>query len=147
MSTLTDTNYTLSNTCSCTYCLTCGVVWEDLAECQDCGNPTRAEDYCDGACYEYKLEWVENDLEEYCKANACEYIRLDGSRMGWQARSGYKVIKATRKDLLDSLTFSGDWSLNFIRSGESFTITRYSHDEPMGASFTITPDKGEDIEE
>jgi hypothetical protein len=93
------------------------------------------------------------DLEEYLLPafmtahNNPEYLRIAGSRMGWQARSGYKVIKATHKELWDALTFSGDWTLSYVLEGDSLTVTRYSHDEPTGASFTIKPDKGEEIEE
>ena len=147
MSTLNKIEIQISNACECRYCDACGLSGQDIT-CPECANETRFTDWCDGACYEYKLE----DLEEYLLPafitahNEPEYLRIEGTRMGWQARRGYKVIKATHKELWDALTFSGDWSLNYKLEGNSLTITRYSHDEPTGASFTITTDKGEDIE-
>jgi hypothetical protein len=148
MSTLEKVELEISSNCNCRYCDACGLGGEDVA-CPECANETRFMEYCDGACYEYKIQ----DLEEYLipaymSANGePDYLRIEGKRMGWQARSGYKVIKATHKELWDSLTLSGDWTLRYVLEGDSLTVTRYSHDEPMGASFTITPDKGEDMEE
>lgn len=148
MSTLEKIEIQISNGCECRVCDSCGMGGQDIA-CPECGTDTRFTDWCDGSCYEYKLE----ELEEYllpafiAAHNEPEYLRIEGKRMGWQARSGYKVIKATHKELWDSLTFSGEWSLHYVLKNGSLTITRYSHDEPTGASFTITPDKGEDIEE
>ena len=147
MSTIQKIEIEISSTCECRHCDARGLGGEDIT-CPECANKTRFTDWCDGACYEYKLE----DLEEYLLPafitahNEPEYLRIEGKRMGWQARTGYKVIKATHKELWDALTFSGDWSLHYKLEGNSLTITRYSHDEPTGASFTITPDKGEDIE-
>jgi len=148
MSTLEKIEVEISNGCECRYCDACGLGGEsDL--CPECATETRFMNYCDGACWEYKIDELEEYLmPDFMSANGNpEYLRIEGKRMGWQARSGYKVIKATHKELWDSLTFSGDWTLHYVLEGGSLTVTRYSHDEPMGASFTITPDKGEDIEE
>ena len=148
MSTIEKIEIEISNACECRYCDACGLGGEDIT-CPECAAETRFTDWCDGACYEYKIE----ELEEYLLPafmavyNQPEYLRIEGKRMGWQSRSGYKVIKATHKELWDALTFSGDWSLNYKLEGNSLTITRYSHDEPTGASFTIKPDTGEEIEE
>ena len=138
MSSLTDTLYTLSSSCQCRQCDSCSLGTEDFL-CSECGAETRELGDCDSFCYDYRLEWVESDLQDFCTANACDYIKLEGSGMGWQSRSGYKVIEATRKELLDSLTFSGEWFLEFKREGGSFTVKRSSHDEPTGAYFTIKP--------
>ena len=148
MSTIQKIEIEISNACECRYCDACGLSGQDIT-CPECANETRFTDWCDGACYEYKIE----ELEEYLLPafmavyNQPEYLRIEGKRMGWQSRSGYKVIKATHKELWDALTFSGDWTLHYMLEGKSLNVTRYSHDEPTGASFTITPDKGEDMEE
>ena len=148
MSTLNKIEIQISNACECRYCDACGLSGQDIT-CPECANETRFTDWCDGACYEYKIE----ELEEYLLPafmavyNQPEYLRIEGKRMGWQSRSGYKVIKATHKELWDALTFSGDWTLRYVLKGKSLTVTRYSHDEPTGASFTIKPDTGEEIEE
>jgi hypothetical protein len=148
MSTLEKTELEISNACECRYCDACGLGGEDIT-CPECGTDTRFTDWCDGACYEYKLEHLEEYLlPAYMSANGePEYLRIEGTRMGWQAKTGYKIIKATHKELWDALTFSGDWTLRYMLENKSLTVTRYSHDEPTGASFTITPDKGEDMEE
>lgn len=137
----------LTNSCQCRICDACSVGTED-ATCQECGQDTRECTYCDGQCFEYKLDYLEELVEDYAAFNKCEYLRIEGRRMTWQYLSGYAIIKANSKALLDSLTFSGDWSLEFKYDDETneFTVTRWSHDEPTGASFIISPDKGEDEE-
>jgi len=67
------------------------------------------------------------------------HVRIEGSAMGWQRRSGYKEINAEWKDLLSALTLNGEWLLTIEREGDTFKIRRSSHDEPTGASFTLTP--------
>ena len=130
----------LSSDCECRFCADCGLVQEDVA-CAECDKETSFIDYCDGDCYLYKVEALEEWLiPQFMTANGDpSYLRLEGRRMGWQALSGYKVIEATYTALRDSLIFSGQWRLVFTLSGKDLTITRYSHDEPMGATFTLTP--------
>lgn len=139
MSTLQQNKIELDTYCACRYCDTCGMGTESPT-CDECQAETREMDYCDGACWEYKIDWLDESLDEwYLLVGNPSYLRLDGSRMGWQSRSGYKVIKATRKELLSTLFSVGDARLDFIFNGAELTITRYSHDEPMGAHFTVTP--------
>jgi hypothetical protein len=106
-------------------------------------------DYCSGGCYEYKLEWLEEELNEYLEANGNpSTLQVNGSAMGWQRRSGYATCEADYRKLLDTLTFSGDWRLRFIFDGNELRVQRYSHDEPTGASFYVVPaaEDGEDDE-
>lgn len=137
----------LSNSCECRYCETCGIGTESEL-CDECQAPTRAMDYCDGACYGYRLEWLEELASAYAKGNGHEYLVLHGRGMGWTGASGHTdPIPATGKDLLDALTFSGEWRLRFtLDENNLLTIKRYSHDEPMGASFYAVPSNGEEQE-
>jgi hypothetical protein len=110
--------------------------------CDECGRETVATDWCDGSCFDYKLDWLDEALEEWSKANGDPlHIRILGKRMGWQSRSGYKLINANRKELLDALTFSGSWTLELDFNGVHCNVTRWSHDEPTGASFELLPDR------
>jgi hypothetical protein len=139
MNTLEQKKIELDTYCNCRYCEPCGMGTESLS-CDECKQETREIGYCDGFCWEYKVEWLDEALGEwYPLVGEPSHLRLDGSRMGWQSRSGYKVITASRRELLDTLLSVGDARLVFIFDGASLTVTRSSHDEPMGARFTITP--------
>jgi len=138
MTTLEAVKIELDSSCECRYCDACGLGTESLA-CDNCQTQTREVGYCDGACWEYKIDWLDEALEAWLPlAGNPSFLRLDGSRMGWQARSGYKVISASRRELLDTLLHVGDARLLFTFAGNSLTVTRWSHDEPMGAHFTVT---------
>jgi hypothetical protein len=67
--------------------------------------------------------------------------------MGWTGASGYAISKANSKDLLSKLTFNGDWRLRFVFDGNTLAITRWSHDEPTGASFEVVAEIEEEEEE
>ena len=101
-----------------------------------------SQDYCDGneCYYPIKENLEENIFPEFLtRNNSPSHIRIDGKAMGWQRRSGYKIIEADFKPFFESLTLDGDYRLVFTLAGKSFTVVRYSHDEPTGASFTIEP--------
>lgn len=67
-----------------------------------------------------------------------------GFNMGWRNRQGYKLIQNNDLDahaelIYDALTVNGDYNLNFKDTtipGVIF-VERYSHDEPMGATFIV----------
>ena len=119
----------------------CQVVLSNSCECED--EPTG----CDGwLCYEpIKEDLEDNIFPEFLKRNnSPSYLKIQGRAMGWQRRSGYKIIEANFNALFDSLTFSGDWTLKVTLAGDSLTIVRSSHDEPTGATFTIEPSTEEE---
>jgi hypothetical protein len=139
-------DFDLSNTCECSYCATCDMGTEGYT-CSECQQATQPLDYCDGACYEYKLEWLSEELDQYLEANGNpSTLQVNGSAMGWQRRSGYATCEADYKKLLDTLTFSGDWTLRFTFDDKNLHVVRYSHDEPTGASFYVVPaaEEGDD---
>lgn len=136
MNTLEMSKYEISNTCQCRHCEQCGIGTESWT-CDDCGEDTREMSYCGGECFEYKREWFAEDIERFTKNHS--HVRIDGQRMGWQSRSGYLIVEADDRAIFDALTFSGDWTLHVECDGQSMKIRRTSHDEPMGATFTLTP--------
>jgi hypothetical protein len=119
----------------------CAIVLSTSCECED--EPSG----CDGSvCYEpIKEDLEDNIFPEFLKRNnSPSYLKIEGKAMGWQRRSGYKIIEANFNALFDSLTFSGDWTLKITLAGDSLTIVRSSHDEPTGATFTIEPSTEEE---
>lgn len=68
--------------------------------------------------------------------NNTNVVWIAGTAMGWERRSGHAVVGAER--VLDALNLNGDYRLVFTFDNESLTCVRYSHDEPTGASFTLT---------
>lgn len=135
--TMQRTQFELSNSCECSYCATCETGTEG-AQCLDCKGDTTPLDYCDGGCWEYKLDWLEESVEEFASVIGNPYeLRVQGKNMGWTRASGYATCKANSKELLDALTFSGEWRLSFTFEGNTLHVTRWSHDEPTGASFEV----------
>jgi hypothetical protein len=92
-------------------------------------------------------KWLFKDLmNDWRKATGVKWdsVRIDGYSMGWQRRSGEKVVPFER--VLDTLTINGDFRLEFFKEGSSLKAFRYSHDEPTGAKFvfTLVEDEEED---
>ena len=136
----------ISSNCECFTCNTCecGIIGgtED-GRCLDCGSELQSDTYCTGMCWEdanYSGEMVFDDyLKEYSQP---QHLRIEGRRMGWMARSGYKDVKATWPALRDALMIDGEFRIVFkVEEGGIFTARRFSHDEPTGASFSIYPVK------
>jgi hypothetical protein len=73
-----------------------------------------------------------------------EKVFISGSGMGWQRLSGHAV--ADLDNLYKALTLRGDFRIELQLEGETLTARRYSHDEPMGCSFTFKPYADEDEE-
>ena len=140
MDTIQETKVELSSNCECAYCPTCdvGVIG---SKCADCNGETRAQDYCDEFCYDYKISELEDQLiPAYCDANGLPtHFEITGSSMGWTRASGSCTVEATWKDLFEALTINGEWTLRFTFAGDSMKVSRYSHDEPTGASFIVLP--------
>ena len=133
-------DFELSNSCQCRICDACCIGTESLT-CEECSSETRSLDYCDDGCWDYKLQWLNEMVEEWSKNCARGWMVVSGRAMGWQRTSGHTdAMPATGKELLKALTFSGDWTLDFKLDQENLlTVRRWSHDEPTGASFIVSP--------
>jgi len=139
MDTIEETKFEISNSCACMDCPECGVGTESL-QCEDCDKPTTPANYCDGYCFDYKLDWLSESVEEWTELMGNpSSVQINGRAMGWTRASGSATIPAEWKAIFNALQINGDWTLRFTIAGESFKVMRYSHDEPTGASFEIVP--------
>ena len=135
--TIERLEFEIDNSCQCRYCEPCSIGTESEV-CDECQQLTQQMDYCDGFCYDYKLEWLKESVDSFITAiNNPYHLRIEGHRMGWTSANGYAICEANSKDLLNTLTFHGDWRLRFVFEGNTLAITRWSHDEPTGASFEV----------
>jgi len=123
----------LSSSCVCVY--------------MDENDEAQPSDECFG-CYSDALEDLGRDvLEPWLDAHEADdgdYVVIDGSNIGWLRKSGKASLQIDKfgsndfqSDLLDVLTFNGDFRLVFRLVGDDLSAIRYSHDEPMGASFVF----------
>ena len=80
-----------------------------------------------------------------------DYVVASGSNVGWLRRSGEVSFELDYDDLRDDLvgwfSLNGDFRLVFRLEGDSLSVRRFSHDEPMGASFVFRLVKAERAEE
>jgi hypothetical protein len=120
--------------------LSSNCVCEDYDEDTD---TTTASTECWGCWSDGVADFKDNLLQPWLDANGWDLdtaIRINGTAMGWQRRSGYK--DTTASELLDGLTLNGDFTLRFKFDGKDLACVRSSHDEPTGASFEfgLAPD-------
>ena len=123
----TNLSYDITSNCTC----------ESLDEND---NPIPAE-ICWGDCYDIALDNLDEIIKPWLSRNDLDLsseLQVKGRNMGWTRASG--TAFTTAEDLIDTLTFDGDWRLVFtLDSNYNLSVVRYSHDEPTGASFTIEP--------
>jgi hypothetical protein len=114
---------------------------EDAPVCDECKVEGVMADYCQEVCYDYKHEnWMSDLFPDWLKlVGEPEHLLITGRAMGWQRQSGMATLDATWTDLFRALTINGEYTLKMKLEGENFTVVRYSHDEPTGATFTIEP--------
>jgi hypothetical protein len=96
---------------------------------------TTGED-CFG-CYDDSVEWLRVLVRTWAKENGLpsETVRIEGTGLGWQKLSGYKVVDISE---IENLDLSGEYRIEFTLDGKELTAQRWSHDEPMGgARFTF----------
>jgi hypothetical protein len=74
-----------------------------------------------------------------------DLVRIEGRGMTWQSLSGHAITNLDT--LYKALTINGDFRIELQLEGETLTARRYSHDEPMGCSFTFAPYEREDEDE
>ncbi len=95
-------------------------------------------DFCFG-CWDDSNELYAQMLEDWKKAiafNDEQVVRIDGRAMTWLRRDGYALVEADR--VLEALKINGDFRLVFTLEGSELKCVRYSHDEPVGAYFTLS---------
>jgi hypothetical protein len=114
---------------------------EDAPVCDECKVEGVMADYCQDVCYDYKHEnWRSDLFPDWLKlVGEPEHLLIQGRAMGWQRQSGMATLDATWTDLFRALTINGEYTLKMKLEGKNFTVVRYSHDEPTGATFTIQP--------
>ncbi len=132
---------TISSNCECSHCESCSIGYMSGQDnCDECNGELTPYD-CGGVCWEdsnYAGEYLIADyLKEYPE---CKRLRIEGRGMGWQSRSGHCDVDATWEEIRDALAFDGEFRIEFkLESGGILTARRWSHDEPMGARFSIYP--------
>lgn len=119
---------TLTNTCDCE-------VWDEVTDtysqspaCYGCW-----DDDLEQACY-----LINNWLELSNISDDYDAVKINGSGLTWQRLDGYKLTDGNANDILEALQIRGDYTISLTLENGKLTATRYSHDEPTGASFTIT---------
>jgi len=97
-------------------------------------------EYCEGDCYEWQKEDVMMVIGEWQLLNEIDEddtIRINGTGIGWQGRSGYKDTDIL--ELHGALALDGEfritWTLDIPT--KKLTARRSSHDEPTGAYFEM----------
>jgi hypothetical protein len=105
------------------------------------GNSIPSDD-CHGWCWDDMVyDFTDNMLGQwlaYFERDDSALLRIEGRGMGWRRTGGHTYCVA--RDTLDALGLEHtDYTLAFTWHAEThaFTCVRYSHDEPVGASFTI----------
>jgi len=101
-------------------------------------------DYCYGCWEDSVYDFNENILCPWYAANNYPDntpIRIISPNIGWMRQSAYKDTYA--KDILDSLTLNGEFTLRFTLTGDKLECVRSSHDE-LGACFAFVLGEEED---
>lgn len=139
----------LPSHCTCVYCATCdatnygGSVFEG---CPDCKGDLASVDSCYGDCYDFAMEDIADNIfpEAMARLGNPTYLKLDGRGLTWQRLQGYAITQGTWESVYNKLRINGDFTLRFTLAGDSFTIARFSHDEPTGAYFTVHASRDEE---
>jgi len=130
----------LKSSCCCQWCPTCEMFTED-DKCDECsGEVEYSQTGCNGLCWEYAYEDMDTYLKEWMEATKAEAFAIYGQGMGWRRVSGHTGRLENIRDLVDNMTFNGDWIIEwtFDPAKSTFEMVRRSHDE-MGACFELRP--------
>lgn len=104
------------------------------------GNPS---DECWG-CYEDSKELMHQMIINWLGENDAASdvsVLIEGKGMTWQGLDGTAMVNANSILSALALDRSGQYRLEFYQDGKKLTAKRWSHDEPMGASFKFTIQK------
>lgn len=70
-------------------------------------------------------------------------VEIQGKNMTWERLDGVAEVNAN--SILSTLELDrADYRIEFTLDGKELTAKRWSHDEPMGASFTFSIQKEQD---
>ena len=138
---------TFSTSCGCYDCNECGILMtsdDGAPTCEECDQVGIPSNYCYDACWDYKVDnWKDDFFPNWVKSiGTPEFIKISGKKMGWTGAHGYAIVEADWDRVYRALTLNGEYRLEFILDGTSLEVTRYSHDEPTGAFFTL--ERGEE---
>lgn len=126
---------TISTACECTYCPNCNMGMSGYGTCDECGGKVESSDECFDC---QPNEYLNEEIAKWLKKSRAVNLVAFGKNMGWQNLSGSGEISASVDNVLKLVTLNGDYTLSFVfEKDEPIRVTRYSHDEPMGANFEI----------
>lgn len=102
------------------------------------------EPYVDEDNYiEFKSQW--NEIVGELENHKGKWL-VEGENIGWQHLSGKVILDdLDAEKLLDIITPNGDWALKakIYKSHIEARVT--SHDQPIGAIYTLTPTERDDV--
>ena len=126
---------TISTTCECTYCPACNVGMNGYGPCDECGGELQSS----GECFDCQpTDYLNEEIAKWLKKSRAVNLISSGKNMGWTHASGEGELPASVDNVMRFVTLNGDYTLKFVfEKDEPIRITRYSHDEPTGASFEI----------
>lgn len=118
--------YTLSSDCSC--------------ESYDDNDNLVPSNECFG-CYDDDKALLVEALDSWIAELELSHIQLEGKGIGWRRNYDSFILDANSEELIKALQIRGDFRIEVEIPDEDadhdLNAKRYSHDEPMGASFYI----------
>jgi hypothetical protein len=97
---------------------------------------------CYGDCGEWAWEDATSLIASWAKHWDTNGIRVEATRMTWQNVSAYAemTFHNDNEQALRLFTVNGDYRVELSTTEDGqLTVTRYSHDEPMGCSMVAYP--------
>ena len=128
MKVTNNMNTELTNSCKC-------INWDDQGY--------TLADYCRGYCWDDMQDEAIYLLNEWQRLNNNpEAVLICGTAMTWDRLSGYEIASGTAGDdlsleIIKKLKINGEYILRLNLEANTLKITRSSHDEPTGATFTL----------
>jgi hypothetical protein len=97
---------------------------------------TTQPDFCMG-CDEANHYWAQEVIDVWLSRQTIQSnrVRIHSPNMGWERLEAWKTTDVT--NLIESLRLNGDYRIIFTLNDTDLLATRYSHDEPTGASFVF----------
>lgn len=125
----------VSTGCECTFCLSCNVGTFGYGPCEWCKGEVQASSECFDC---QPLGYLQELVEQWIKKSRANKLVSFGKNMGWAHASGEGELPASFDNVMRFVTLNGEYSLRFVfEPNEPIRVTRFSHDEPTGASFEI----------
>lgn len=104
-----------------------------------CKNEDGTPSECWG-CYDDNRAFIEERLDSWINREDIGALLIHGAGMGWTRAKKSFAISAGGETIIDALTITREYRLVFMfDDADNLTVMRYSHDEPTGATFEITP--------